>query len=274
MTLVLPSIALHAKSHGITPQKRLGQNFIFDSSLCDKILRSALPSANGKDILEIGPGPGGLTRAILSQNPRRLIVIEKDPRCLELLLDLQKYYPNLEIISGDALEIDLKDLAIKKAIDKIVIISNLPYNVGTELLFKWLEYPEIVESMTLMLQREVVDRICANHSTKAYGKLSVICQLLADVNKEFDVSPKAFYPPPKVHSSIINIRPKNILHDKILIEKVRKITHTAFMFRRKMLKKALSEIPEQIFLDLNIDNNDRPENLSPEQYLSLAKELL
>lgn len=274
MASTLPSIALHAKSHGISPQKKLGQNFIFDSSLCDKIVRTALPSAYGKDILEIGPGPGGLTRSILAQNPRRLIVIEKDPRCLDLLLDLQKYYPNLEIISGDALEIDFKNLAIEKAIDKIVIISNLPYNVGTELLFRWLEYPEIVESMTLMLQKEVVERICAHHSCKAYGKLSVICQLLADVRKEFDVSPKAFYPPPKVHSSIINIIPKNILHDKKVVEKVREITHTAFMFRRKMLKKALSAIPEQIFLNLNIDNNARPENLSPDQYLALARELL
>lgn len=270
----LPSIASHAKSYGIVPDKKLGQNFIFDSTLCDRIVKASSDSITGKYIIEIGPGPGGLTRSILLQNPKKLIVIEKDPRCIDLLLDLQKYYPNLEIISGDALAIDLKALCQKRYIEKILIISNLPYNVGTELLFRWLDYPEIVESMTLMLQKEVVDRICAKHSTKSYGKLSVMCQVLAKVSKEFDVSPKAFYPPPKVYSSIVNIAPWNIIYDKDLLKKLRDITSTAFMFRRKMLKKALNSIPENILSDLNINNNDRPENLSPNQYLSLAQKLI
>nr|MBP7190175.1 ribosomal RNA small subunit methyltransferase A [Rickettsiaceae bacterium] len=227
----LPSIASHAKAHGITPQKKLGQNFIFDSSLCDKIV-SRTHSIRGREVLEIGPGPGGLTRSILSQNPSKLTVIEKDERCIALLLDLQKYYPNLHVISGDALEIGVRDITDSR----ITIISNLPYNVGTELVFRWLDTPNLIDSMTLMLQKEVVDRICAKHSTKAYGKLSVMCQNLAEVSKEFDVSPKAFYPPPKVHSSIVTIIPKKPLLDSELITNLRAISHKAFMMRRKMVK--------------------------------------
>lgn len=266
--MTLPSIAAHARAHGISPQKKLGQNFIFDTSLCDKIVRT-IPPIKDKIVLEIGPGPGGLTRSILSQNPKRLIVIEKDPRCLDLLLDLQKYYPNLEIISDDALKIKLSDITNSK----LVIISNLPYNIGTELVFRWLEYPGLIESMTLMLQKEVVDRICAKVSTKAYGKLSIMCQVLAEVRKEFDVSPQAFYPPPKVHSAIVNIMPKVSVNFE-MIKKLKELTHTAFMFRRKMIKKALSIVPEGIFEEMGIDPKVRPEDLSIETYVALASRLI
>ncbi len=266
--MTLPSIAAHARAHGISPQKKLGQNFIFDTSLCDKIVRT-ISSIEGKEVLEVGPGPGGLTRSILSQNPKKLTVIEKDPRCLDLLLDLQKYYPNLEVISDDALKIKLPDLTSSK----LFIISNLPYNIGTELVFRWLEYPQLIESMTLMLQREVVDRIVAKVSTKAYGKLSIMCQVLAEVKKEFDVSPQAFYPPPKVHSAIVNITPKASV-DPDMVKKLRELTHTAFMFRRKMLKKALSIVPEGIFEELGINPQARPEEIDPETYVALALRLL
>lgn len=262
----LPSIAAHAKSHGITPQKKLGQNFIFDASLCDKIVRT-IPSIEGKIVLEIGPGPGGLTRAILASKPAKLIVIEKDPRCLELLQDIQKSYPNLEIIQADALKIKLPDL-IKEG--KICIISNLPYNIGTELVFRWLEYPELIESMTLMLQKEVVDRICAKSGSKTYGKLSVMCQILTDTKKEFDVSPAAFYPPPKVHSAIITLTPKKPYLDKELVEKVRAITHDAFTARRKMLRTSLKSVPDEVFAKLGIIQTARAESLSPEDYLNIA----
>lgn len=266
--MTLPSIAAHARDHGISPQKKLGQNFIFDTSLCDKIVRT-IPSITDKVVLEVGPGPGGLTRSILSQSPKRLVVIEKDPRCLDLLLDLQKYYPNLEIISADALKIKLSDITSSK----LCIISNLPYNIGTELVFRWLEYPGLIESMTLMLQKEVVDRICAKVSTKAYGKLSIMCQVLAWVKKEFDVSPQAFYPPPKVHSAIVNIFPKKGL-DPNMVEKLRTLAHTAFMFRRKMVKKALSIVPEGVFEEIGIDPQVRPEDLAIETYVALAERLI
>ena len=266
--MTLPTIAAHARMHGISPQKKLGQNFIFDLTLCDRIVRT-IPSIAGKEVLEIGPGPGGLTRAILAQNPSKLTVIEKDPRCLDLLLDLKKHYPNLEIISADALKIKISDLTNSK----LCIISNLPYNIGTELVFRWLEYPELIESMTLMLQKEVVDRICSKIALKSYGKLSIMCQVLAEVRKEFDVLPAAFYPPPKVHSAIVNLFPKQSL-DITMVAKLRELTHTAFMFRRKMLKKALPIVPEELFKELGIDPQSRPEELPPETYVALAKRLI
>lgn len=267
--MTLPSIAAHAKSRGITPQKKLGQNFIFDASLCDKIVRT-IPSIKGKTVLEIGPGPGGLTRAILAARPSRLVVIEKDPRCLELLYDIQKSYPNLEIIQGDALKIKLPDISGE---GKLHIISNLPYNIGTELVFRWLEYPELIESMTLMLQKEVVDRICAKPRTKAYGKLSVMCQIVTEAKKAFDVSPAVFYPPPKVHSAIVTLMPKEPYLDKGLIEKVRDVTHDAFTARRKMLRTSLKAVPDEVFIKLGIVRTARAEDLSPEDYLSIAKYL-
>lgn len=264
--MILPSIAAHAKYHGITPQKKLGQNFIFDASLCDKIVRT-IPSLKGKTVLEIGPGPGGLTRAILAAEPSKLIVVEKDSRCLELLHDIQKSYPNLEVIQGDALKIKLPDITGE---GKLHIISNLPYNIGTELVFRWLEYPELIESMTLMLQREVVDRICSKHASNDYGRLSVMCQIVAHTKKEFDVSPAAFYPPPKVHSAIVTLLPKEPYLDKALIEKVRIVTHDAFTARRKMLRTSLKAVPDEIFTKLGIVRTARAEDLSPDNYLSIA----
>lgn len=264
--MTLPSIAAHAKSHGITPQKKLGQNFIFDASLCDKIVRT-ISSIKGRTVLEVGPGPGGLTRAILAAEPAKLIVIEKDPRCLELLQDIQKSYPNLEIIQGDALKIKLPDIIEE---GKLHIISNLPYNIGTELVFRWLEYPEAIESMTLMLQKEVVDRICSKHASKSYGKLSVMCQTVTHTKKEFDVSPAAFYPPPKVHSAIVTLIPKEPYLDKKIVEKVRAITHDAFTARRKMLRTSLKSVPDEVFATLGIAQTARAEDLSPEDYLNIA----
>ncbi|MBP7190341.1 MAG: 16S rRNA (adenine(1518)-N(6)/adenine(1519)-N(6))-dimethyltransferase, partial [Rickettsiaceae bacterium] len=156
----------------------------------------------------------------------------------------------------------------------IKIISKLPYNDGTELVFRWLDTPNLIDSITLMLQKEVVYRICAKHSTKAYGKLSVMCQNLAEVSKEFDVSPKAFYPPPKVHSSIVTIIPKKPLLDSELITNLRAISHKAFMMRRKMVKKALHPLSEELLLSVGINPSDRPEDLSPADYLALAKRIL
>ncbi|MES2214604.1 MAG: 16S rRNA (adenine(1518)-N(6)/adenine(1519)-N(6))-dimethyltransferase RsmA [Pseudomonadota bacterium] len=270
---MLPSIAAHAKLHDITPQKKLGQNFIFDSSLCDKIVRSVPGIIEGRHVLEVGPGPAGLTRSILGAKPSKLTVIERDNRCLALLSDIKAAYPNFEIIEGDALKINLLSLGLLEG-SKIIIISNLPYNIGTELVFRWLEHAEVVESMTLMLQKEVVERICAKHNTKAYGKLSVMCQIMANTKKEFDVSPKAFYPPPKVHSSIVTIKPLAHLPPKEVIEKVREITHFAFIGRRKMLRSSLKFIPESVFAELGIDTEVRAENVSPDEYLKLAKALL
>ena len=266
--MTLPSIAQHAKSHGIVPDKKLGQNFLFDLSLCDKIART---SGNIKDkiVLEVGPGPAGLSRAILACGPRKLFAIEKDQRCIALLEEIKTHFPQLEIMEADALKIKLSSLGA----DKITIVANLPYNIGTELLFRWLNEIEYIESITIMLQKEVVDRICANPGSKTYGKLSIMCQLICDVEKEFDVSPEAFFPPPKVTSSIVRLVPKQTRPTNQIIESVRKITSLAFNQRRKMLRSSLkSLVPniEIVLQECRIDSQDRAENLNIDDYIRLA----
>ncbi|OZG31939.1 ribosomal RNA small subunit methyltransferase A [Rickettsia endosymbiont of Culicoides newsteadi] len=266
----LPSIAKHASKHGIAPIKKYGQNFIFDSSLCDKIVRVSELQENDL-VLEIGSGTAGLTRAILACNPKSLTVIETDVRCIPLLMEIRELFPNLHIVHSDATKFDLSSLTH----DKITIISNLPYQIGTELVIKWLKKLPLINSMTLMLQKEVVDRICGKVGTKSYGRLSVICQLLCSVEKCFDVNPQAFYPAPKVHSAIVKLVPyNNNALTAELIEKVELITRLAFGKRRKMIKsslKTLTSCIEDLLAKLKIDNFCRSENLSPQDYLSLAK---
>ncbi|WP_375334126.1 16S rRNA (adenine(1518)-N(6)/adenine(1519)-N(6))-dimethyltransferase RsmA [Candidatus Tisiphia endosymbiont of Xenochironomus xenolabis] len=266
----LPSIAKHASKHGIAPIKKYGQNFIFDSSLCDKIVRVSGLQENDL-VLEIGPGTAGLTRAILACNPKSLTVIETDVRCIPLLMEIRELSPNLHIIHSDATKFDLSALST----NKITIISNLPYQIGTELIIKWLKKLPLISSMTLMLQKEVVDRICGKVGTKSYGRLSIICQLLCSVEKCFDVNPQAFYPVPKVNSAIVKLVPyNNNALTAELIEKVELITRLAFGKRRKMIKsslKTLTSCIEDLLAELKIDNSSRSENLSPQDYLSLAK---
>jgi len=273
MMHVLPSIAAHAKLHGIEPSKKLGQNFLFDISLCEKIARGA-GDIEGKIILEVGPGPGGLTRAILGYKPSKLIVIEKDSRCSALIEDIKAIYPALELINGDALDIKLSDLDNSM---KITIIANLPYNVGTELVFRWLDEIKNIDSITVMLQKEVVDRICAKPGTKTYGRLSIMCQLRCEVEKLFDVSKEAFYPPPKVTSSVVHMVPKENQLSGELVDMVRNITQIAFSARRKMIKGALQKLSpdiENILKVAAISPTLRAENLSIEDYIKIATVLL
>ncbi|WP_341787557.1 16S rRNA (adenine(1518)-N(6)/adenine(1519)-N(6))-dimethyltransferase RsmA [Rickettsia endosymbiont of Cantharis rufa] len=303
---MLPSIAKHASSHQINPLKKHGQNFIFDSSLCDKIVRASNLAENSR-VLEIGPGTGGLTRSILQKNPESLTVIETDERCIPLLNEIKEYYPNLDIIKKDALKINLTDLGYdivnsasfgykvprvesitnrsatsniiseSKSIDyKVTIISNLPYHIGTELVTRWLKEAQLITNMTLMLQKEVVERICAIPSTKAYGRLSVICQLIAKVEKCFDVAPTAFYPPPKVYSAIVKLTPLETPLSIALINKVEQITKLAFAGRRKMIKSSLKNLVpniHEVLTQLKINDNYRAENLTPQDYLRIAKRL-
>ncbi|EEC02116.1 ribosomal RNA adenine dimethylase, putative [Ixodes scapularis] len=276
---MLPSIAKHAASHQINPLKKYGQNFIFDSSLCDKIVHASNLAENSR-VLEIGPGTGGLTRSILQKKPESLTVIETDERCIPLLNEIKEYYPNLNIIKQDALKINLTDLSYdivnsSKSIDyKVTIISNLPYHIGTELVIRWLKEARLINNMTLMLQKEVVERICAMPSTKAYGRLSVICQLIAKVEKCFDVAPTAFYPPPKVYSAIVKLIPLENPPSIALINKVEQITKLAFAGRRKMIKSSLKNLVpniHEVLTQLKINDNYRAENLTPQDYLRIAE---
>ncbi|MCC8417199.1 MAG: 16S rRNA (adenine(1518)-N(6)/adenine(1519)-N(6))-dimethyltransferase RsmA [Rickettsia endosymbiont of Bryobia graminum] len=266
---MLGTIANHAHKYGITALKKYSQNFIFDYTLCEKIVRASGLKEN--DIaLEVGPGTAGLTRAILAAKPKSLTIIETDSRCIPLLLEIKELYPNLNIVQGDALKFDLLTLDNRE----INIISNLPYQIGTELVIRWLKQSSMINSMTLMLQKEVVERICSPISTKSYGRLSVICQLLCHTQKCFDVSPHSFYPPPKVHSSIVKLTPIKNNFTIQLIETIELITKLAFGERRKMIKSSLKKLTpkiEDFFQELKIDSSCRAENLSPQNYLQLAK---
>lgn len=269
----LPSIAKLAAKHGIIPLKKLGQNFIFDETLCDKIVKAS-GLQDGNIALEIGPGPAGLTRSILNASPKQLTVIEMDARCIPLLEKIKTVYPNLIIKQADALKVNLSELVTN---EKVTIISNLPYNIGSVLLTSWLLQSEKINSMTLMLQKEVVDRIIAKPSIKSYGRLSVICQIVCKITKCFDVSPKAFYPEPKIWSSVVRLEPKKNAPSLQLLTTIEQITNLAFSGRRKMIKsslKALSPDILPILEKLSIKESLRAENLSPDDYLALAKAIL
>ncbi|MDF2965696.1 MAG: putative ribosomal adenine dimethylase [Rickettsiaceae bacterium] len=279
----LPSIYEHAKRFGIIARKSLGQNFLFDENLNDKIVRLAGP-LEGKDVIEIGPGPGGLTRSILKCSPRKLTVIEKDDRCIELLKEIQSIYPQLEIISEDALKISIRKLLVgtdnydsqNLVSKKCKIISNLPYNIGTVLLFKWLDEIDLISDMTLMFQREVADRICAKENTSAYGKLSIMVQLKAEAQKAMDLSPKAFTPPPKVSSAIVKINPLDSQPSPELAEIIKKLVDGGFSNRRKMINKSFASAVKspEIYNKAGISPTLRAENLSLQDYIRLAEAIL
>jgi len=265
----LPPLRDVIARYGLRAEKSLGQNFLLDLNLTGKIARSAGPLKN-KTVLEIGPGPGGLTRAILSEGAERLIVIEKDERCLAALNDISTACPGrLQILNVDALSVDETTLFTGKA----RIIANLPYNVATPLLIKWLSNTDRFSSMTLMFQKEVADRITAKPRTKAYGRLTILCQWLCEVSKEFDISPKAFTPPPKVTSTVVKLIPRAepaFPATKAILEKV---VAAAFGQRRKMLRASLKPLgqPTEELLDrAAIIPTSRAEELSIEDFCRLA----
>ncbi len=254
--------------------KSLGQHFLCDSSLLKKITYCALPFDN-KDIIEIGPGPCGLTREIVEcSKDNNIYCIEKDTSLKELHKNFQQNSnSNVNFIYDDALKIKPQNLTKKE----IIIISNLPYNVGTQIFLNIFKDLSRISKMILMFQKEVADRICAKIGTKAYGRLSVISQLLCDVERIFDISNKAFFPEPKVMSSVIKVTPKK---NKILgIRKLEQLTEKCFQFRRKtiytILKKMNLEIETDKVLDeCKIDKQTRPENITPKKFLELSEKLL
>ena len=272
---MLESIASCAKRHGIFPLKHLGQNFIYDITLCRKIAAKAFITQDDI-ILEIGPGTAGLTRAILECSPTKLIAIEKDQRCIGLLSEISLTHTNFQILEEDALEIDIQDLKLKNNIPKekrIKIVANLPYNIASILIIKWLKQKEHIESMVLMVQKEVAQRITSHDSLKSYGRLSIFCQTLASVKILFDVSPKAFYPSPKVISSVIEIIPQvnnNITKEEISY--LEELTSKTFSMRRKTLKTSLGNLADLLQLPQE-KLRLRPENLTPSEYLDLAKSI-
>lgn len=269
----LPPLREVVRAHGLMAKKSLGQNFLFDLNLTSRIARSAGPLEDAT-VIEVGPGPGGLTRAILAAGARRLIAIERDSRCLPALAEVAERYPGrLEVVEADALAFDPRPLVG----DGLVrIIANLPYNVGTALLTGWLTgeaWPPWWASLTLMFQREVAERIVADESDpKNYGRLGVLCGWRTQARILFDVPPSAFVPPPKITSSIVHLTPRA---DPLpcRIGALEAVTRAAFGQRRKMLRQSLKSIapdPTAIIRRAGLEETIRAENVPVEGYVALA----
>lgn len=266
----LPPLREVIARHGIGARKSLGQNFILDLNLTRRIARAAGPLDDGATI-EIGPGPGGLTRALLDEGAAHVIAIERDPRCFAALGELAELYPGrLAIVDGDALEIDPVSLAEKPR----RIVANLPYNIATALLLRWLDRIGEYESLTLMFQREVAERLVAAPRSSAYGRLSILVQWLCEARILFDIPPRAFTPAPKVTSSVVRLVPRPILlaqADKAVLERV---TAAAFGQRRKMLRASLKSLGvpvEPLLAAAGINGTARAEELSVAEFCALAR---
>jgi 16S rRNA (adenine1518-N6/adenine1519-N6)-dimethyltransferase len=267
----LPRLADVISRHGLDAKKSLGQNFLLDLNLTQKIARTA-GNLEGMTVFEVGPGPGGLTRAILSLGAKKVIAVERDERCLPALAEIADHYPGrLEIVSGDALKTDFAAMAPHDG--PCCIIANLPYNVGTQLLLNWLlpdHWPPFWQSLTLMFQREVGLRITATEGDDHYGRLGVLCGWRTEANMAFDVPPQAFTPPPKVTSSVVHLTPrkKPIECD---VKKLERVTEAAFGQRRKMLRQSLKSLGgETLLTKADIDPQRRAETLSVDEFCRLA----
>lgn len=267
----LPPLREIIAAHDLRAEKSLGQNFLLDLNLTDKIARLACNFHDMANIhvLEIGPGPGGLTRAILSQEPKAVTAIEFDPRAINALQSLREVSGGvLDIIHEDALKADLTGMSDAPR----AIIANLPYNIATPLLIGWLEQihtdPRAYDFMALMFQKEVGDRITAAPGSKAYGRLSVLSQFLCETKKLVELPPGAFTPPPKIKSSVIYFKPRE-LPEKPDFKVLETITAAAFGQRRKMLRSSLKDyLP--VLEGLGIDPTLRAENLSVDDYIRIA----
>jgi len=268
----LPPLREVIARHGLGARHRLGQHFLLDLNLTGRIARAAGDLAAGTTI-EIGPGPGGLTRALLAHGANRVIAVERDERCLPALAEISAAYPGrLQIIGGDALRIDAQRLGAPPR----RIVANLPYNVATPLLLAWLAVAENFERMVLMFQREVADRLIAKPRSKDYGRLTIATQWRCQARRLFDIPPRAFTPPPKVTSSLLELTPRAsplAPADARLLERV---VAAAFGQRRKMLRQSLRDLstdPPALLAAAGIAETKRAEELSVVEFAALAEAL-
>jgi|SRR5665213_106162 len=274
----LPPLREVIAAHGLAARKSLGQNFLLDLNLTRKIARAAGPLEN-TTIYEIGPGPGGLTRALLMEGAARVIAVERDERCIPALEEIAAVFPDrLQIVAADALALDEAALFREHKIEgPIRIGANLPYNIGSALLVKWLtseNWPPFWDSLTLMFQREVAERIVAKPGTKSYGRLSVLAQWRARAKILFDVSPRAFTPPPKVTSAVLRIEPLAEPIAPARLADLEALTAAAFGHRRKMLRQSLKTLmpdTEALLSAAGLDPTERAEQLSIADFASLAR---
>lgn len=270
---VLPPLREVIEAHQLRAKKSFGQHFLLDQNITDKIVRKAGVQAM-QHLIEVGPGPGGLTRSLLASGAASLTVIEMDARCIPIMEHLRECSTMpFTIIEGDALAVHIPErVSAPRA-----IIANLPYNVGTQMVLKWLEELHadagVYAHISVMLQQEVVDRICAKPYSKAYGRLSVMAQWICDTSLLMHLPPQAFSPPPKVDSAVIQLCPK-ARSDKMEFAVMEKLVQCAFNQRRKMLRKALSPLgmdASQLCAKAGVDETLRPDQVSVEQYLKLCE---
>ena len=270
----LPPLREVIKAHDLVAKKQLGQNFLLDLNLTAKIARLA-GDLSGCDVLEVGPGPGGLTRGLLVEGARRVLAVEKDPRCVPALAEIGAVYPGrLEVINADAMEVDV--LAHLNA--PVRVVANLPYNVGTELLIRWLTpkvWPPFWQSLTLMFQKEVAERIVAKPRSDHYGRLALLVGWRCDARIVMHLPPEAFTPAPKVHSAVVHLtrlaEPRFPADETVL----NRITTMAFGQRRKMLRQSLKGMPGAIeaLEACGIEATRRAETISVAEWVELARVL-
>lgn len=272
----LPPLRAVIAEHDLGARKALGQNFLLDLNLTRRIARAAAPLGT---VVEIGPGPGGLTRALLMEGAERVVAIERDERCLPALAQIADRWPDrLTVLSGDALAIDPRPHLPGGGGQ---VVANLPYNVGTELLIRWLvgsqdAWPSWWTRLTLMFQREVAERIVAQPGSKAYGRLSVLAQWRTQARILFDVSPRAFTPPPKVTSSIVQLTPRPEPVFPAHLSDLEKVTAAAFSQRRKMLRGSLKSLDpriDELLLEADVAETLRADATSLEQFCAIARAL-
>ncbi len=270
----LPPLREVIEKHGIAAKKSLGQNFLFDLNITCRIARTAGDLRNST-VIEVGPGPGGLTRALLAEGARRVIAIERDDRCLAALAEIAAHYPGrLDVIAGDALETDMAALADGPT----KVVANLPYNVATPLLIGWLTsepWPAWFESLTLMFQKEVAERIVAEPASSAYGRLGVLAGWRTDAWMAFDLPPRAFTPPPAVTSTVVHRTPR-ALPLPCRASTLQAVTQAAFGQRRKMLRQSLKSLGANalaLLQEAGIEETRRAEEIGIESFVALANAL-
>ena len=271
----LPPLRHVIATHGLDAKKSLGQNFLLDLNLTSKIARLA-GDISGHDVLEVGPGPGGLTRGLLAAGARRVVALEKDSRCMAALAEISAAYPGrLDVFNADALDFDIRG----HLTGPVRVVANLPYNVGTELLVRWLtpkDWPPFWSTLTLMFQKEVAERIIAKPGSKAYGRLGVLAQWKSTPSVVMELPPEAFTPPPKVHSAVVHLEalaeprfpaPAGLLSSTVAM---------AFNQRRKMLRSSLKSAAPDIetaLRDAGLEPTARAEQISLEGFCALARRL-
>ncbi len=271
----LPPLREVIARHGLSAKKSLGQNFLLDLNLTARIARAAGDLASA-DILEVGPGPGGLTRGLLAEGARHVLAVEKDTRAMAALAEIAAAYPGrLEVLNADALAIDTAALLTPP----IKVVANLPYNVGTELLVRWLtpdRWPPFWQSLTLMFQKEVAARIVAPPGSKTYGRLAILAQWRTEARIVMELPPEAFTPPPKIHSAVVHFTALPEPRFPAPAEGLQQLTATAFQQRRKMLRASLKGLHPDIsdlLTSVGIPPTARAEEIDVERFCALARAL-